>query len=479
MVDKAQEVKSDSKTEKDTMASLDALQSLAQDFHISKNNDMSLVGGQQNTAGDYLPNMAITSGDTNQKALNDPGYLLSNYLNISGDETIQVQSFAPGGGEQTMMTDAELHKPIDEKTQQSLMRDADQFPPVKNADGSTTYTVVQAGLTDRPGRDSGVDYYRRVVNITVPVDRPSIADCQIKTNPREQISKEDFDKIIQKDKTTSSEVEFYTHGVSCQDNSADMQALMLQLTNGRPTINLDWSAIPAPGPMHPLKSLRAYAQDTISAKRANDNPEFRKAIDDTISEIGAERVDMIGFSHGGYFDSRYLSHRIQDHLPKVNTVVLAHPDVPVSAPELQVNGKDQFFTAAANRAYVIGGQSDLAMKAAVLASHLIPGTPTYVSGGSEERLGDDSGSTRDFIKSEGATPISERDRDELSSEHFLNSAGIRTLLDNPAGMMPNDQQQAAYNASTDIARLNVKTFASLVEQNILPNNDLLWQPAAS
>ncbi len=42
-------------------------------------------------------------------------------------------------------------------TKDALKRDADRFPPVRNANGSTTYTIEQFGLSDRDLKE-GADY---------------------------------------------------------------------------------------------------------------------------------------------------------------------------------------------------------------------------------------------------------------------------------------------------------------------------------
>lgn len=470
MLDKPQEAKQESKKDaqcEETLKSLDRMIALTQD------SDKYLVPGtQMDKTSDYLPNFALTADlDNNQENLSnlsdDAGNALSSFL-------LPEESIAAQTGEKTRFGDAELFKPIDDKVQKALMKDADEFPPIQNPDGSTTYTVVQAGITDRENKTDSIDYYKRVVNVTVPKDQQSLANCDYFINPREIISKDEFDKIVQKDKASSPEVELYAHGVSNNADSTDKQSLMLQLSNGRPTIALDWTATPVEGSNNPFKSLKAYAIDTIAAKRANDNKAFEGAIDDTVAQIGADHTDIIGFSHGGYFSTRYLHHRVEANLPKLHTAILTHPDVPVSAPELQVNGKPELLRDAAEKSYVIGGRGDLALKVAVLASHLSPGTPTYNEGQTEERLGNDSAGTRDFINKEGAEVITERERSDFLTQHFLNTAGIRTLLDGGNSFMP-EQKQDVYNAATDLSRLKMISLIGVLGDYMTPNNELLWQ----
>lgn len=415
------------------------------------------------TSSAHLPSMVITNMDSTATQSNtEPAPRLNRFSQFLMPEEMA----APPGGEAAQLTDPELKGSIESKTQAALMKDADLYPPVQNVDGSTTYTVVQSGLTDRPGRDSGIDYYRRLVNITVPKDNPSIDKCQFVFNGRETISKDQYDQILQRDKAFNPEIELYAHGVSTTDMSADKQAMTLQLMSGRPTIALDWDANPATGDDNPLHSLQGYSQDTINAKRANDNKDFQNAIDNTVQEIGADHTSLIGFSHGGFFDTRYLAHRVQANLPKLENVILTHPDVPVSAPELRVNGSPELFKDSAQHSYVIGGKMDLAMKAAMVASHLLPGTPTYEGFfTTEERLGDDSNDTRSLIQQEGAIPISERDRPEPATEHFLNTAGITQILD--GGAASQDQEQNYFNSATDMARLNLQIM-SLMPNDMTP-----------
>jgi hypothetical protein len=408
-------------------------------------------GLRDDSADSKLPSLLITK-DGEQLIM--PGGKEPDLAKRYTDQFLFVPdaNFAPSPGEGATMTDPELAAPMSAKTKSALMKDAAEFAPVHNADGSTTYTVVQSGITDRPGQDSGIDYYKRAVNVTVPNDHASLQDCKFTFNERQKISKDEFDQILARDKASNPEVELYAHGVSATAMSADKQAMMLELSNGRPSINLDWNATNPSSSNNPMDSLDGYKKDTINAKRANDNKDFQNAIDNTIQQVGADHTTLIGFSHGGFFDTRYLAHRVQNNLPKLETVLLTHPDVPVSAPELQVNGKPELLKDSAQQSYVIGGTMDLAMKAAVLASHLSPHTPTWEGWfATEERLGNDSGDTRNFIQQEGAMAISERDRDEFSTEHFLNYAGINQLLDSPRSMAASNEQ-ADYNAATDQGR---------------------------
>ncbi len=363
--------------------------------------------------------------------------------------------------EQELLNDDELEAPFGDSTRKALMKDADLFPAVKNDDGTTTYSVIQIGITDR-NPDRKANYFSRKVDITVPVGAPSLNDCKFNFNDREVISEEKYKQLLKKDAASSKDIDLYTHGVSATDKSADKQALMLELSNGRPTVNIDWSSNP-PADKDPVKALIQYERDTASAKRANDNKEFTAAIDNTIKEVGAGNCSMIGFSHGGMFDTRYLKHRVQSHLPELNTVILTHPDVPISAPELWNGFKPRVLADSAVHSYVIGSQNDLALKMGHIVGYL-PGGTTYEHGLTEERLGDYSWLSRLAISTEGAVAIQERDQHKISTHHFLNYAGIKQLLE--SGNDSKDKVQTAYNHVTDLARQNPRAIAQIIQDNI-------------
>lgn len=350
---------------------------------------------------------------------------------------------SPGESSEVKMD--ELAQSIDDRTHKALMKDADLYPPVQNSDGSTTYTVVLAGMTDRAGRNNSIDYYRRNVNITVPKDHQDLKDCKYNFGAREIINKEGYDKLLDRDMAANPEMAVYAHGTSTEAKKSDNEALVVQLSTGRPTINLDWDA--KQWSMFPTIMPAEYAQDSIAAKNANDNKGFEQAIDETIQKVGADHASMIGYSHGTLFETRYMAHRVGSKMAPLENIVFTHPDVPLGAPELQVNGKPELFKDAARHSYVIGGKLDLNLKAAVPLS--LPFTPVFELG-DEERLGDDSDKSRSLIVEEGAVPISERDRTTFSTEHFLNFAGINQVLEE-ADMQGNNEQ-SAFEAATDRGR---------------------------
>ena len=348
-----------------------------------------------------------------------------------------------------LLNDKELEAPFGEITQKALMRNADQFPPVKNPDGSMSYTLLQIGMTDRESPD-GVNYFCRKVDVTVPAGAPSLGDCQFTFNDREMINEEKYNQLLEKEKAWSKDISFFTHGVSTDARNADKQALKLELSNGLPTVNIDWTANPAKNEKDPAQSLGQYLKDTVAAKRANDNAIFTGAIDKTIEKIGAENTSMIGFSHGGMFDTRYLKHRVSNHLPELDTVILTHPDLPIGSGELWNNSKPRVIGEAAEHSFVIGSRRDWALRMGMIVSHLPFGHPAHDSGNLEQRLGNYSFASRMFINLAGAKAVKEVNQEDLGTHHFLNYAGINQLLKD--GELPFKQLQDKYNDATEHAR---------------------------
>lgn len=429
----------------DSAAIPDHIQVLSNDSReADSDNNKRDTSSKPDTTSKYLPDVQIN--DNKHKSFQEQ--IAIPEITSGWTATVMPSEVtAPTQGQPVTINEKELAGPIDDKTQKALMKDADLYPPVQNSDGSTTYTVVMAGITDRPGKSDSIDYYSRTVNVTVPKkDHPSLNDCKYIFNERQSIKKEDYDKLVDREKAFSPFVEMYSHGVSTNENGADQQAFLLQLSTGRPTIDLDWNTIPHGNGLDDI--AEGYVKDVTEAKKSNDNKAFQQAIDDTVQRIGADHTSMIGFSHGALFDARYLAHRAAGNMPKLDNVILAHPDVPLGAPELEVNGKPELLKDTALHSYVIGGKIDMDLKIAAPAS--LPGYPAFEWGGNEERLGDDADSTRDFIRQEGAVPLSEKDRHELSTQHFLNYAGIAQLM--TQGNLLGDREQGIYNDATDFGR---------------------------
>lgn len=337
------------------------------------------------------------------------------------------------------LADRELEAGITKWTQKVLTKDAEQFPPTRNADGSRTYRINLFGMTDRPidpaEEKTSPKYFTRIVGVTVPEGAINLGECKFSLFQRRQIDEKEFNRLLDHDTArlketkvpTANNVNLHAHGVFTYTDMADQEAVLLQLTNGHPTVNVDWQAFPntRENPHHyspndwVVSSYLHYMEDRSSAKHAN--AELQPLLDKTIARIGASHTTMIGFSHGGMFDSRYLRHRVDSHLPRLDTVIFAHPDVPITTSELTVpHGKDSegLLSAASSRSFVIGGRTDLAL---AVAAHL------PFAGG--QRLGNDSTTTRHFIewnKGEPVTELPKSLRNDID-EHFLNYSGIADL----------------------------------------------------
>jgi len=137
------------------------------------------------------------------------------------------------------------------------------------------------------------------------------------------------------------------------------------LTTGHSVINVDWKSTAVSEETYGV--TEAYDRNRKGA--AESYPKFEKQLDLAISHIGAARTDMIAFSHGAAFDTRYLQHRKQEHAPLLDEIVFSHPDVKCNAlVQLDGVGKvadaDRLFANVSRKAFVIGSTSDLAMMGA-------------------------------------------------------------------------------------------------------------------
>ncbi len=339
-------------------------------------------------------------------------------------------------------------------TANALLKDADLYKPVVNKDGSTTFTIVQVGLTDRDltGNDGGsVKPYARTVEVTVPPGAINFRNCEFKFHNRKLLDEKDYLNMIERDKnrqtelTGSRELAFYTHGILTSAEAADTQALMLELTHGHPVVNVDWQAQPMPVDMDQsglLEKRRLYENDRATA--ANSEPHFNALLDKTIEAIGAENTTMIAYSHGAMIDTRYLKHRADDGQPKLHAVILTHPDVPKNAPELVVWHSIFFpsglLSQSADRSFVIGSTRDKPLKAGSLQDRNSP------------RLGNNADDTRTFIKWNGAMPVTESPRhDRQDNQHFVNYAAIAQLVHAEKDAAPKELQDK-FNSASDKAR---------------------------
>ncbi len=339
-------------------------------------------------------------------------------------------------------------------TQAALNRDADRFPPVRNdQDGTTTYTIEQIGLTDRelnPG-DSNADHFKRLVNITVPDDATSLKECKFEYGDRQTIGVREFDALVDHSQkrqadlsaisppdgqlTGPKDMTFYTHGVRTGAEEADFSALTLQLTNGHSVINVDWKSAAIPDE----KCGVSAAYDINCKGAAESYPKFEKELDRAINHIGASKTDLIAFSHGAMFDTKYLQHRIETNAPKLDEIVFSHPDVkcstlkPVDATG-SLPASDRFYSRVARQTFVIGSTSDWAMTgAAIKECESAPKGTSWLENHNNQmrihaRLGNGGEISRNLVAGHGGTYITEADVANKSYNHFLHVDGIAKLL---------------------------------------------------
>jgi hypothetical protein len=359
-----------------------------------------------------------------------------------------------------MLNNPELEGAFTKWTEKVLNKDADIFPTVTNPDGSKTYTVVQIGITNRPidptptspnNAENLPHYYKRAVDITLHASDAHFSQSDIRFHDRFEIQEDEFknllsherDKLKEPNTPGSNDVDFYTHGTFVGPNKADQESILLQLTNGHPTVDIDWRTTPADPEDSSLVSLYLNYREGQN-EAADANLALDASIDTAIAAVGANHAIMIGMSHGSAFDSRYLYHRVSSHLPKLGMVVFAHPDVPISAPELELDDRKWLLSAAAARSFVIGSSADRALQSVARIDNFLQ-VP-------DERLGSDSERARQVIESNHSVAISEVPRvPRNSNQHFVNYAGIANIL-NGDPRRSQAQTQAAYVKATGEGR---------------------------
>lgn len=344
-------------------------------------------------------------------------------------------------------------------TRNALNRDADRFPPRRNdLEGTTTYTLEQVGLTDRdltPG-DTSADHFKRQVTITVPDHATTLKDCQFEFGDRTKIGVEEFDSLLDQAQKRQKELSnladpfnklqspadmsFYTHGIRTGAEAADFTALALQLTTGQSVVNVDWDSTPPSKETYGL--TEAYNLNRAGA--AASYPRFEKELDAAIEHLGAEKTDMIAFSHGALFDTKYLQHRREIAAPKLSDVVFSHPDVPITTMQPRdgsnlLDANNRLYTNVALRTHVVGSRADLAMTGA--AHHDCQSAPEGSSLMEKwsnhnrqmeinARLGNGTDVCRTLVTGHGGTYILETIPAEKTdfTNHFVNMGGISTLL---------------------------------------------------
>ncbi len=355
-------------------------------------------------------------------------------------------------------------------TADALKRDADKYPPTRNEkDGTTTYTIEQFGLTDRDlaKEQSTAGHYKRLVAITVPDQAESLKDCKFAYQDRQNIDQKEFNTLVDRaqkrqcDLSAATDAKhesadlpstaklarpkdmaFYTHGIRTGAESADFQALALQLTHGHSVINVDWKSTQASE--EKIGVSEAYEINRKGA--AQSYGKFEKTLDDTISHIGAEHTDMIAFSHGAMFDTKYLQHRKDAHAPRLNEVIFTHPDVPIAVMQQpdkdgKFDERNRLYTCVSKNTHVIGSTADLAMMGAAY-NDCVPSKSDSWSEQFQEksrqmaihaRIGDGGNISRTLVAGSGGTYVMETIPADKKDpyKHFINMYGISKLLNDP------------------------------------------------
>lgn len=343
-------------------------------------------------------------------------------------------------------------------TRDAFLRDADRFPPVRDDnEGRTTYTMELIGFSDReiPDGEAIAEPYKRLVNITVPDTAASLKDCKFEFQDREKISQRELSDLVaraQKRQAQLSEsaddthklsnpsnISFFTHGIRTAAASSDLYALSLQLTNGHSVVNVDWKSVP-PSEEKGFNLVQAYRDERSRA--AESYPRFEKLIDDTIRAVGAERTDMIAFSHGAMFDTRYLQHRKDSGAALLNHVIFSHPDVPNRImPQPGQDGaivpESRLYSSVSNRTHVIGSTADMAMAGAAQNDAEADGLPRWKAmlqpNEAYWRIGNGAQISRNLVEGCGGTYVVETQKGEKKDAmcHFINMAGIAELMNTP------------------------------------------------
>lgn len=356
--------------------------------------------------------------------------------------------------EQLAGMDSEAHFSI--HTKDALTRDADKFPPVRNAaEGTTTYTIEQIGLSDRElsAGQTAAQPYKRLVTITVPDAAVSLKDCKFEFQDRQSIDQKEFKELISREQKRQQEVftgskhelpraadmAFFTHGIRTSAVSSDLYSLALQLTNGHSVINVDWKST---SPSEEKVTLsQAYQNERKGA--AESYPRFEKALDEAINSVGSERTIMIAFSHGAMFDTKYLQHRKDSKAPLIGQVIFTHPDIPCATmPQPDGAGKvdpsKRLYSHVSKETHVIGSTQDLAMLGAAhndcepSTSDSLREKIAHKSRQMEihARLGNGARISRNLVNGCGGTYVMETiptDKKDPTC-HFINMQSIATLI---------------------------------------------------
>ncbi len=322
-------------------------------------------------------------------------------------------------------------------SQNALRRDADikGFEPRETRDEkgrlvSTTYTLREVGLTERPlppNKSEDVKPFARTVEITVPVGATHLKDCKFDFKDREEITKDSFISEVRKmqerhEKLSGSKsVCTYTHGIITSADASDVQALALEITSGHPVISMDWNAHRKPlsfdgASPYNVEIMKEkndlYKIDTAIA--AKSESKFHPWFGEIEKTVGAKNTEIIGFSHGADVNQGALApQKGEKPTERVHHYIEVHPDLK----ETKIG--EATYSRLAGTTYVLGNQQDRALKAAAGISE-------------PARMGRDTPVIRKKIEDAGGIPITDPPRkdgkEQVHNEHYINYAAVAELL---------------------------------------------------
>lgn len=407
--------------------------------------------------------VSITRPEVSNRARRSNDQSFSEILDFSApvypaEKTLQKNKYEAAIAEQVADLDSEAK--FTDYTRDALKRDADRFPSMRNANGTTIYTLEQLGLSDRDLKEgqTTAQPYKRLVTITMPDTAASLKDCKFEYQDRQNIDVTEFNQLItdarkrqvEQSATAvhkvprSEDIAFFTHGIRTAAVSSDFYSLALQLTNGHCVINVDWQSTP---PSEEKVGLsQAYENERRGA--AQSYPKFEKALDDVINVVGPDRTILIAFSHGAMFDTNYLQHRKDSQSPLVGQVIFSHPDVKASTlPQPDKDGKideaNRFYSRVARDTRVIGSPRDLALMAAAVNECEPSKSEDAIERARHNtrqmeihaRLGSGAPICRTLVAGSGGTYVLEtipKDKRDFS-KHFINMNGIAELINGNNG----------------------------------------------
>jgi len=242
---------------------------------------------------------------------------------------------------------------------------------VINEDGSVTYKVPMLGLTDRelPGHaDPLVKFYRMEMLVSVPPNCSNLDKCVFSRGPREYLSEENFKAQLAdlKQREDGHPISLFSHGVFYDAGKSDVDAARTAIEQGGAAINVDWRSTPSDDARKDMGER--YEQDREQAELRE--PAFERPLDVVVNTIGAENLNVVGFSRGCFLEMLYLSHRAEFQ-PNVRfrSAILTHADIKQSEFKKYALSSDHQkqtlfnpFIDASNQTVFLSGKNDWALR---------------------------------------------------------------------------------------------------------------------